>query len=112
MCGNRFGGLVIVDGHPHQFGAGAGQSGDLPDGAVNIGGVGVGHGLHHNWCIAADANPADRGGISLSALNLSHNRRCNKFITQKPGSRGAGRSPDIGSEARNPASNEMELQVP
>src|SRR5208283_3013402 len=67
-------GVVVIDGNAHQFGAGAGQSGALADGAVNVGGVGVGHGLHHNWCIAADADRANRGRISLSALNLSHNQ--------------------------------------
>ena len=70
--GHGRGGGVIVDGDAHQFGAGAGQGGTLPDGAVNVGGVGVGHGLHHNGCIAADADSAYRGGICFSALNLGH----------------------------------------
>ena len=66
------GSSVVVDGDAHQFGTGAGQSRTLPDGAVNVGGVGVGHGLHHNWCIAADADPTNGGCISFSALNLGH----------------------------------------
>ena len=52
--------------------AGAGQRGDLPDGAVDVRGVGVGHGLHHNRCIAAHADAADGGGKRLSALNFGH----------------------------------------
>ncbi len=63
---------IIVDGHADQFRAGAGQRHALADGAVDVGGVGVGHRLHHNWCITADANSADDGGIGLPALNLSH----------------------------------------
>ena len=44
----------------------------LADGAGDVGGVGIGHRLHHDGCIAADAHSAHRGGISLSTLNLSH----------------------------------------
>ncbi len=63
---------IVVDGHANQLGAGAGQGHALADGAVDVGSVGIGHGLHHNWCITADANSADDGGIGLPALNLSH----------------------------------------
>ncbi len=65
-------GGVVVDGDADQFRTGTGQGCTLADGAVDIGGIGVGHGLHHNWCIAADANPADQSCVSFSALNLSH----------------------------------------
>src|ERR1019366_3565548 len=47
-------GGVVVNRDAHQFGTGTSQGCTLADGAVNIGGVGVGHGLHHDWCIAAN----------------------------------------------------------
>ena len=69
---HSFGGVIVVDGDAHQFGAGTGQRHRLADGAVNVGSVGVGHRLHHNWCTSADAHAANRGLISLLTLNLSH----------------------------------------
>ena len=45
-AGNGFGGGVVVDRDPHQFGAGARQRFDLLRGGERVGGIGVGHGLH------------------------------------------------------------------
>ena len=72
--GDGLGGVVIVDGDPDDFAAGAGQGGDLLDGAGDVRGIGVGHGLHHNRCIAADADAADHGGDGFSALDFCHRR--------------------------------------
>ena len=48
------GGLVAVDRDAHEFGAGAGERGDLARGALDVGGVGVGHGLDDDRGAAAD----------------------------------------------------------
>ena len=65
-------GRIVVNRDANQLGAGAGQGETLANGAVNVGSVSIGHGLHHNWCIAADAHSAYNRGISLPALNLGH----------------------------------------
>ena len=49
-------GRLGVDGDAHQFGAGAVQLGHLGDGGVHVGGVGVGHGLHHHRGAAAEGD--------------------------------------------------------
>ena len=51
---------------------GARQRRNLLDGRGNVSGIRVRHGLHHNRCIAAHANPIDRASDSFSALNISH----------------------------------------
>ncbi len=56
-------GLVAVDGDANQLGAGAGQRRDLGDGAVDVGGVGVGHRLHDDGCAAADLYARDAHGL-------------------------------------------------
>ena len=48
------GGLGSVHGDAHQFGTGLGQFIHLTRSALRIGGVGVGHGLHHDGRIATD----------------------------------------------------------
>ena len=53
------GGFLAVDRDAHHFGAGARERGDLGDGAVDIGGVGVGHRLHDDRRAAADGDIAD-----------------------------------------------------
>ena len=70
--GDGLGGIVVVDGDADHFGAGAGQGGDLLDGAGDVRGIGVGHGLHHNRCIAAHADATDRGGKGFSTVNFCH----------------------------------------
>ena len=60
MYGHGLGRLVAVDGDANEFGAGAGEFGDLRHGRIDIGRVGVGHRLHDDGRIAADrdiANP-------------------------------------------------------
>ncbi len=52
-------GLLAVDRDPHQFGAGARKGCDLGHGAFDIGGVGIGHRLHHDRRAAADGDIAD-----------------------------------------------------
>ena len=52
--GNGGGGLVAVDGQPHELGAGAGERGDLAGGRLDVGGVGVGHRLDDDRRAAAD----------------------------------------------------------
>ena len=59
MWRDRRGRIVVVDGDADQLRAGAGQGGDLLDGGGDVGGIGVGHGLHHYRCIAAHAHAAD-----------------------------------------------------
>ena len=53
---HRGGGLIPVHGDAHEFGAGAGKGGDLRHGGIDMGGVGVGHGLHHDGRGPADNN--------------------------------------------------------
>ena len=53
------GGLVAVHGDADDLGAGGGQRRHLADGAVDIGGVGVGHRLHHHRGVAAHRDVAD-----------------------------------------------------
>ena len=45
---DRRGRVLVVHGHPHQLAAGPRQRRDLPDGAGDVGGVRVGHRLHHD----------------------------------------------------------------
>ena len=63
------GGFLAVDGDAHQFRAGARQRRDLRDRALDIGGVGVGHRLHHDRRAAADGDIADHdlGGVMPGA---------------------------------------------
>ena len=56
---NGGGGFVAVDRDANQLGAGARKGCDLRDGAVDIGGVGVGHRLHDDRRAAADGDIAD-----------------------------------------------------
>jgi hypothetical protein len=51
--------LLAVDRDAHQFGARARQRCDLLDGARDIGGIGIGHRLHHDRGAAPDADPGD-----------------------------------------------------
>ena len=74
MWGDGGCGVFVVDGDADQFRPGAGQGGDLLDGARDVGRVGVGHGLHHDWCIAADAHTANRSCNCLSTLYLGHGK--------------------------------------
>ena len=66
--------LFVVDGDAYQFRPGARQRGTLLDGRSNVGGIGVGHRLHHNGCIRADAHAANGDGHGLSTRNHSHGK--------------------------------------
>src|SRR5207342_2070903 len=52
----RFG---IVHGHPHQLRSGAPELGNLLDGTRDVGGVGIGHGLHDDRRAPAHDHLAD-----------------------------------------------------
>ena len=59
-------GLVAIHRDADHFGAGARQRCDLLDGALDVGGVGVGHRLHDDRRAAADGDVADHdlgGGV-------------------------------------------------
>src|SRR5580698_2357949 len=64
--------FVVIDSDADDFAASASQRGDLLDGAGNIRSVGIGHGLHHNWCIPAHPDTTDYGGKRFSALDFGH----------------------------------------
>ena len=55
-------GLVAIDGDAHELRAGAGKGCHLGHGGIDIRGVGIGHGLHHDWRSAPhnDAANIDR----------------------------------------------------
>ena len=66
--GNGPGRVIVIDRDTNELGARPRQRRNLADGGLNVSRVGIGHGLHHNWCIATDAHPSDCGRICLSAL--------------------------------------------
>ena len=55
-CGGTF---VAVDGDAHKLGAGASELRYLPYRRVDVGGVGVRHGLHDDRRTTADADTSD-----------------------------------------------------
>ena len=63
--------LVAVDGDPHQLRARPRQRGDLRDGGVDVGRVGVGHGLHDNRRAAAHRHGALAGSDRYGAAAMS-----------------------------------------
>ena len=60
-------GLGRVDRDAHQLGAGARQRLHLFGGGLGVGGVGIGHRLHHDRCAAADLNTTDEDGDRMAA---------------------------------------------
>src|SRR4029077_12634966 len=64
--------FLVVDGDTNQLRTSPCQRGNLLNGTRDIRGIGVGHGLHHDWCIRANADAADLGGYCFSTLNLRH----------------------------------------
>ena len=77
------GGLIAVDRDPHHFGPGARQGCDLGDGAVDIGGVGVGHRLHDDRGAAADGDIADHdlgGGMPGPGAGDVVLRKCFELV--------------------------------
>ncbi|MNV74150.1 hypothetical protein D3C71_1673490 [compost metagenome] len=59
--------LGIVDGQPHHLRACTPQFGHLLHAGGDIGGVGVGHRLHHHGMAPAHDHAADMDGIGLAA---------------------------------------------
>jgi hypothetical protein len=57
--------LVAVDGDAHHLGARPRQRRHLADRAVDIGGIGVGHRLHHDRRAAAHGHGTDLNGGAL-----------------------------------------------
>ena len=72
--GDGFGGVVVVDGDADELRAGAGEGGDLLDGAFDVGGVGVGHRLHDDGSFGADTDAAYVDGDRFSAINSGHGK--------------------------------------
>ena len=69
---NRGGSFVVIYGDSNQLGTGTSQGRDLLHRRGDVGGVGVGHRLHHNWCIGADAHSANRRCNGFPTLDISH----------------------------------------
>jgi hypothetical protein len=61
-------GLFGIDGDAHQFRARLGQLRHLGHRGLDIGGVRVGHGLHHHGGIATHGDGADADGDGAVAL--------------------------------------------
>jgi len=73
--GNGGRSCFVVDRHPDQFRSGASERGDLLDRGGDVGSVGVGHRLHHNWCIRADLDVPDGRSNGFAALDEGHVER-------------------------------------
>ena len=69
---NRRGGFVVVDRDAHDLRAGQSERRSLLDGALNVPRVGVGHRLHDDRKLPADANLPNLDDACFSALNLRH----------------------------------------
>ena len=62
-------GFERIDGDAHHLGAGARECGDLRDGGGDILGIGVGHRLDHDRCVATDQHIADLYLPRLATFN-------------------------------------------
>jgi len=51
--------LLARHGHAHDVGAGLGDTPDLVHRRLQVGGLGLGHGLHHDRGAAADLDASD-----------------------------------------------------
>ena len=89
--GNGLRRLVVVDGDADQLRAGAGERGDLLDGALDVGGVGVGHRLDDDGGGGADTDFADGDGDRFSTLDFRHKAASSlPWVHRVPGSHVAG----------------------
>jgi hypothetical protein len=70
--GDSLGGGIIIDGDADHLGAGAREGGDLLDGGLDVGGVGVGHRLDDDGGVGANADVADGDGNGFSAVDGWH----------------------------------------
>ena len=77
--GDGFGGVVVVDGDADKLGAGAGEGGNLLDGGLDVGGVGVGHRLDDDGGFGADADASDVDGNGFAALERRHKDSLSPF---------------------------------
>ncbi len=82
--GDGFGGFVVVDGDADHLGACAGEGGDLLDGGLDVGGVGIGHRLDDDGDGGADADASDIDCGGRAALDGRHSFSTLKFITGWP----------------------------
>jgi hypothetical protein len=73
-------GLIVVHCDPHHLGACTGERGNLLDGALDICGVGIGHGLYNDRCIRPDANTTNVDSYCMTTLDLRHKFSIGKFI--------------------------------
>jgi hypothetical protein len=67
------GSFIVVDGHAHDFGAGTGKGPNLPHRGLDVGGIGVGHGLHHHRVVAPFGDFAHPDGWSFATLHCHTN---------------------------------------
>ena len=70
-------GFIAIDGDPHQFRAGPRQRRDLSRRRFHVGGVGIGHRLHHDRCAPADgyiADPYGNGAVPCGGTGKLHHR--------------------------------------
>ena len=65
-------GVVVVDGDADELRAGAREGGDLLDGRLDVGGVGIGHRLDDDGSGGAGEDAANVDGWGLSAVNWRH----------------------------------------
>jgi hypothetical protein len=63
---------VVIYRHSHHLGTGSRQIGGLADGRGHIGRVGVGHRLHNDGYVAADAYSTNIYNHGFSALKVCH----------------------------------------
>ena len=69
--GQALGRLTLVAGAAHDVGSGAGQRVDLGQRAVDVGGLGGGHGLHGDGRVAADGDIAHHD-LARPASGIAH----------------------------------------
>jgi hypothetical protein len=69
---NRLGRRLIVDRDADELGSGSGEGSDLSNRTWDVGGIGVGHGLHHDRMVRADRDVADQSRYRFSAWSEGH----------------------------------------
>src|SRR6266550_4369320 len=70
--GDRGSSFVVIYSDSNQLGTGTSQGRDLLHSGGDVGGIGVGHRLHHNWCIGAYTHSANRCRNGFPTLDVSH----------------------------------------
>src|SRR5690606_28258794 len=115
------GGLGRVDGDAHQLRAGAPQLGDLLGGGRDVGGVGVGHRLHHHRRLSAHLDAANGHGAGMAA-GLRPEKRSDagamgtgihpRIVPPRGRRPGVTRTRHCATVARHPAPSTMSLDDP